>query len=149
MSSRGDLRRGRPTRTPRQRILVYCEGENTEPEYFRGLKKYLRAIPVDIVTCDIKGIGCDPLKIVKEAEIAWARDRRKNGAECYDAVWCVVDHDDHPSLRSAVEYAARAGIGVVVSTPCFEYWLLLHFDDHRAHVRQSEVTRSLRRHLRG
>lgn len=130
-------------------MLICCEGKVTEPEYFHGLVKCLRAVPVDVVRCDIKGVGCDSLKVVVESEVLWRRDRRKNGADAYDEVWCVVDRDDHNSLGAALEHARRAGISLVLSVPCFDYWLLLHFVDYRREATPTQIVRELGRHMVG
>jgi hypothetical protein len=106
-------------------------------------------VPVDVVRCDIKGVGCDPLKVVVEAEVRLERDLRKNGPDAYDQVWCVVDHDNHPSLAAAVERARKSGIHLLPSVPCFDLWLLLHFADHRKESTPSQVVRELRKHIAG
>ena len=51
----------------------------------------------------------------------------------YDGVWCVVDTDDY-DIQAARRAAEHFGVGLAVSEPCFELWLLLHFADHRAHI---------------
>jgi len=52
-------------------------------------------------------------------------------------VYCVIDRDDHQDFHKAVSEIVAANkprssfkgesIVAVVSYPCFEYWLLLHF----------------------
>jgi RloB-like protein len=142
------LRRRSATRSRKSRVLICCEGKVTEPEYFQGLVRSLRAVPVEVTRCDVKGLGCDPSKVVLEAEVRLRRDRRKNGADAYDQVWCVVDHDSHPSLAAAVEHARKAGINLVRSVPCFDYWLLLHYADHRKESTPAQVVRELRKHIK-
>jgi hypothetical protein len=51
-----------------------------------------------------------------------------------DEVWCVFDVDEHPKLAEARDQANANGIQLAVSNPCFELWLLLHFQEHRAHA---------------
>ncbi|RKN41743.1 hypothetical protein D7294_14840 [Streptomyces hoynatensis] len=43
------LKRGGPKRPELRRVLVYCEGERTEDQYFRGLRSDLRGLPVQVV----------------------------------------------------------------------------------------------------
>ena len=65
----------------------------------------------------------------------------------FDFVWCVFDIDDHPGIADAKQQARDNEIELAISNPCFELWILLHFQDHRKHVRR-EVLRSLvRKHL--
>jgi hypothetical protein len=147
--SSDSLRRRPAVRNRRPRLLICCEGKVTEPEYFEGVIRCLRAVPVDVVRCEVKGVGCDPLKVVQEAEVRWQRDKRRYGADAYDQVWCVVDRDDHPSLNDAVKFARKAGIDLALSVPSFDYWLLLHFTEHRRHSTVEQIERALRRHIVG
>ena len=79
-----------------------------------------------------------------------------------DEIWCVVDHDDRESgVATFQSRARRAGarprpsrVHVAVSKPCFEYWLLLHFEFTTKPFEGipgwsacSQVTRELKRHL--
>jgi hypothetical protein len=61
MARRGSesLDRRGPRRQRKQRILVYCEGTVMEPAYFAGLVRHMRTALVDVVRCEVKGIGCD------------------------------------------------------------------------------------------
>lgn len=97
----------------------------------------------------MKGIGCDPLTVVRRAEQKWAEDKRRNRAETYDQVWCVVDHDDHATLDEAIVYASKVNIHLVVSTPCFDYSVLLHYVDHRKSSSAKDIVRQLDKHIPG
>jgi RloB-like protein len=151
MARRGSESLGRrgPRRERKPRILIYCEGTRTEPAYFVGLVRHMRTALVDVVRCDVKGVGCDPLTVVRRAEQKWADDKRRTGGETYDQVWCVVDHDDHATLDAAIARASKAGIHLVVSTPCFDYWVLLHYVDHRKSSSAKDIERKLDKHIPG
>jgi hypothetical protein len=51
----------------------------------------------------------------------------------YDQVWCVFDKDDFPEndFNDAITIASANGFGVAYSNQSFEYWLILHFDNHQ------------------
>ncbi|HEY0494762.1 MAG TPA: RloB family protein [Kutzneria sp.] len=151
MARRGSESLGRrgPRRERKPRILVYCEGTVTEPAYFAGLVRHMRTTLVDVVRCDVKGVGCDPLTVVRRAEQKWAEDRRRNRTEAYDQVWCVVDHDDHATLDAAIAHARKANIRLVVSTPCFDYRVLLHYVDHRKSSSAKDIVQQLNKHIPG
>ena len=108
---------GRPvgTRPVRQRFLIVCEGEKTEPGYFREFR-----VPGLVV--DVHGIGANTDSLVREAMTL-----REEGE--YDQVWCVFDHDSFPAehFRRAIELAAAEGIYVAYSNEAFELWYFLHF----------------------
>jgi hypothetical protein len=65
----------------------------------------------------------------------------------YDAVWCVMDVDAHPSLAAAINKAGGNGLKVALSNPMFEYWYLLHFEKTSALMHDNEqVIRRLKKH---
>ncbi len=123
------LTRGRSSRPEQRRFLIYCEGECTENHYFKGLRRELRALPVSVC---IGGTHGEPKSLVRAA-IAHKKRAPQSAADrytAYDEVWCVMDVEaptPHPSLGEAVRLANRNGIGVALTNPCFELWLLLHF----------------------
>ena len=50
----------------------------------------------------------------------------------YESVWCVMDVEQHgknPTLSDALQCARDRKFETVLSNPCFEFWLLLHFED--------------------
>ncbi|MFI7145663.1 RloB family protein [Nonomuraea sp. NPDC050022] len=101
-------------------MLVVCEGQVTEVEYFEGIRDYFRSLPVDIRSCKVIGLGRDPGSLVdytirerdkKEKEARAQRDANI----AYDEVWCVVDVDDHKTLDQALIAARKAGINLAIS----------------------------------
>jgi hypothetical protein len=65
----------------------------------------------------------------------------------YDEVWCVFDCDEHPRIPEAMQHARDNGIHVAFSNPCFELWLLLHFQDQRGALSRGHATRLVKRHI--
>ncbi|MCX7087325.1 MAG: RloB family protein [Methylococcales bacterium] len=46
----------------------------------------------------------------------------------FDRVFCAIDRDSHQNFDEAINLAnGSKKIGMIVSYPCFEFWLLLHF----------------------
>lgn len=116
------------------------EGKDTEPEYFTGVIRFLRATGVDLHTARIQGHGGkDPERVVKETV------RLKEGDPYgYDECWSVVDVDQHSKLPGAIRLAAREGISLSVSNPCFEVWLVWHHEELRREVTSTDLRRKLR-----
>ncbi|HEX6356898.1 RloB family protein [Actinophytocola sp.] len=106
-----------PVREERSQILVVCGAKATEPEYFRGLKKERRNPAVKVV---VEAKGVDPVSLVRFA----AQKRDMMGC---DEVWCVIDVDEF-DVPKALVAAAQKRVSLAISNPCFEYWLLLHFE---------------------
>jgi len=105
-------------------ILIVCEGENTEPSYFRQFK-------LSSATIRPIGEGYNTISLVKRA-VQLSKEKS------YDQVWCVFDADPKPdnpnqakNFNDAVTLAEKKGFGVAYSNQAFEYWLILHFDDHQ------------------
>lgn len=111
-----------------KRYLIVCEGSKTEPNYFRELRHDLRIRTAKIEICG-EECGSDPVSVYSYAATLVEAEK---GAK-YDAVFCVIDKDDHKNLDEALDKIRAKGEGfvAVLSYPCFEYWLLLHYVLHR------------------
>ena len=114
--------RRKPSREPYDKVLIVCEGEKTEPIYFKGLKNYLRLHSANV---EIVGEGVTPAKIVKRAK---ALDKwEKEMGDPFDMIFCVFDKDTHADYQMALDQCAQKNYVAITSVPAFEYWLLLHF----------------------
>ena len=114
------------SRFQKDRVAIICEGTRTEPQYFSGLRRYLRINKVNFDIHRASG-GMDPSAIVKAA----LKYHGKNPD--VDRIYCVFDRDEHPHFKGVVDQIhahARNGIPLVsiTSMPCFEIWILLHFE---------------------
>ena len=147
------LGRGRPTRRPRESILIVCEGAETEPNYFKSLR---RAISLSLLEVEIVGEGAEIVRVVDEA-IRLREERATESEESirlapFDEVWCVVDtecRNDNPSWKRGVDRSKANGLKLAWSNPCFEFWLLLHFERiGRSFDGYARVRRFLTRHIR-
>lgn len=80
-----------------------------------------------------------------------ARSRAGDEDAEIDEFWCVFDVEwprNHPGLKDAIERASQNSIQLAVSNPCFELWLILHFQDQSAWL-DNDGARRLRRRLDG
>ena len=103
-------------------MLVVCEGERTEPRYFAALRDHLR-----LNTLVVKATkGVDPRTLVNIAKNESQREKSKG--EQFDFVYCVFDRDSHARFEEASDMAQARGFKLARSWPCFEFWLLLHFE---------------------
>jgi hypothetical protein len=105
-------------------IFIYCEGENTEPSYFNKFR-------LSSLTIESFGEGRNTLSLVERA-------KKLSENKGYDQVWCVFDADPKPdnpkqleNFNDAIRLAKKLNFEVAYSNQAFEYWLILHFDDHQ------------------
>jgi hypothetical protein len=106
----------------RQRFLIVCEGERTEPNYFLKFP-----IPKNSVV-DIRGTGANTASLVRMA--IQIRDRASQDENIhYDQVWCVFDRDafSAQNFNAAFQIAYQNGIQIAYSNEAFELWYVLHF----------------------
>lgn len=124
----GRLPRGRSTkkRSRGKRYLIVTNGKVTEKEYFERL--------VDLyglrgrVVIDKGAAGRDPKTLVERAADLKAKEdkeARKERFDSWESVWAVTDVDGF-SMFAAQQLARQESVGLAVSNPCFEVWLIDH-----------------------
>jgi len=146
------LRRGQPTREPYERILIVCEGKKTEPNYFNEIRQEVRISTLHIRILHSQE-GTQPLQVVSFAEAEFKKTRQ------FEKVFAVFDRDDHTTYANAIAKAESLngklenGEGkqvifkAIVSVPCFELWLLLHYEDIKYCFHRREILQQLRTHI--
>jgi hypothetical protein len=115
-NSRGYSPRTTNTRNVKQRFLIVCEGEKTEPNYFRSFR-------VPRLVVDVKGLGANPSRLVERAI-------EESKLDAYDQVWCVFDRDSWTvdDFNGAIAAAEKRKFKVAYSNEAFELWYVLHFE---------------------
>jgi hypothetical protein len=123
---------------PGDAFLIVTEGTVTEPVYFDLL---LRDLQLSIVRIKVQpGDASDPRHVIRTAEREAKEQVRKarkgvlgiNEPPKFDHVWAVVDTD--VAVRNQIwndvyQLAIAKKVTLAHSTPCFEFWLLLHLVD--------------------
>lgn len=132
--SRHSLKRQGPKREPYDRVLIVCEGEKTEPNYLREMIAHFQLSSANVAI--VGDGGAAPISVVELALEMFRADPD------YNAVFCVFDRDDHESFdralskldtarpllrRDGKKKLGEARLEAITSIPCFEYWLLLHY----------------------
>src|SRR5579863_6447941 len=134
MGGRRNLRRRPPKLQPRTRVLVLCEGEVTEPKYFQAFRHEHRSRLVEVELVSDCGVPKTLVEYAVERKKQAFREAKRYSDPFlkYDEIWCVFDVDAHPHLNEAKNQARDNGLNLAISNPCFELWVLLHFQDQRA-----------------
>lgn len=123
MASKRCRHRQRNPQRLKRIVSIVCEGERTEPTYFRGLRDCAQVAGRFTVK-----VRSESNAIEKAIEIA--KQGAADGVD-YDYVWAVVDaegRDRQEKIKTLLAKAAKAGVVVCVSNPCFEYWPMLHLE---------------------
>lgn len=105
--------------------LIVCEGKQTEPNYFNGLRKkinekYGSKVDVLIPSIEVKGTGKNTTDLVNYTDkyVNYANKR-------YGQVWVVFDKDDY-SNEQFNQAIKNCDYNVAWSNPNFELWILSH-----------------------
>jgi len=113
------------------RYLIVCEGKETEPNYFEGIKRkinvhYSERVRVEEqIELDIEGTGRNTNSLVNFTEYIINRSLMP-----YGHVWVIFDKDNFSDdqFNSAIEQARKKGYHTGWSNEAIELWFLLHFE---------------------
>lgn len=124
---------------PPKLFLIVCEGEKTEPNYFRSFK-------LTSANVTVEGCGRNTVSLIKKA--IDIRSKAEKDDEIYDQVWCVFDRDSFPlhNFNEAISLAGRNDINVAYSNEAFELWYLLHFHYYDSGITRAKYKRMLTQH---
>jgi RloB-like protein len=112
-----------PARQPQPRILIVCEDSKSSAYYLQDLSRELNlnAVKVEGERC-----GSAPSSVLRFAQEQYKNSEKDRNA--YDRVYCVFDRDRHTCFDATVQSISQMKkFFAITTTPCFEFWLLLHF----------------------
>ncbi len=124
-------------------FVIATEGEKTEPTYFKSLNTGRSVVSVKCVKGNTASSPGDVLKRMK-------KHINKKELIGGDEAWIVVDKDDwqDADLKTLLEWSqSQTNFGLAVSNPCFEYWLLLHFEDGNKVANEKACMTRLKKHM--
>ena len=104
------------------RFLIVCEGEKTEPNYFKAFTERWSEVKEIKVT----GCGCSTCQLIIEAKKLREKLERERMVP-FDRVWLVFDKDDFKDFNKAIADAKKEGMNCAWSNQAFELWYVLHF----------------------
>ncbi|HNW52466.1 MAG TPA: RloB family protein, partial [Prolixibacteraceae bacterium] len=125
---------------------IYCEGENTEPEYFRSFKVNTETKVTAI------GLGRSKTALVEKAIELLNREKLLKRQANYDSdrqLWVVFDYDfrgdanEAADFNNAINLAQSKGIRVAYSNDNFELWFVLHYQYQTAAATRYDYYRTL------
>jgi hypothetical protein len=120
------LKRQKGNRAQYDYARIVCEDSKTEPYYFRGLCNSLGLNPANIKISGCPN-GNDPFSLVNYAQEIFEQEPD------HDRIYCVFDKENsnYQGALNKIQELFSKGVPIyaVPSVPCFEYWLLLHFEE--------------------
>lgn len=130
---------------PTNNIWLFCEGE-TEKYYFQKFKA-LERIPRFVLKVktsrrtDATGL----VEYVIRFKKSNLRDFQKD-----DLIYCIFDRNSNTNikLKKATDMAKESGIEIIFSNPCFEYWILCHFESMLTICEFDEIKIKIETHMR-
>jgi hypothetical protein len=153
------LQRRRALRQPYERMLIVCEGEKSEPNYLRAIQREHRLSTTHIQVLHSQ-MGTDPAQVLAYARKMFLQGDATKGLQprAFDRLVVVFDRDEHHGYHAALaqvqglsgklknDEGLAVRVDAVASVPCFELWLLLHFEDVAAPLSASEALARLLLH---
>lgn len=148
MGKRGVKRIGK-NKPQRLRFLIVSEGAVTERDYFDAVKRSATKRSQMKLGENIVFVPpgpTSPIEMVKKAHELWIKSRQEDDE--YDAVWCVFDVEAkvnqtaRPGLADALQMVKTRKykkISIALSNPCFELWVLLHYENCNAWTYSDDV----------
>lgn len=144
------------------RILIVTEGSKTEPLYLEEIRAAHQLHSANVAVQPGQ-LGTAPIQVVDYAQQLFKKGDVRKGIrpKSFDQVYAVFDRDEHDSYFEALNLAKsldgklrndesqKIRFQAIASIPCFELWLLLHYEDIQAPIHRNDVMARLKQHLPG
>jgi hypothetical protein len=136
------------------------KGSKTEPNYFKEIRAAYRLHTANVEVWPSES-GTSSIQVVQNARELFEHGSRHRRIQprAFEQVYAVFDRDDNTSYFQALALAEFLDgklqndnkesviFKAIASVPCFELWLLLHYEDIQAPIHRDEVMRRLRRYI--
>ncbi len=126
-------RKSRKVQPSQRRKVIYIafEGSKTERKYFDGVIKQHNMRNIRLLTK--KNTRSSPSDVIKRLDIQKGTRKQVHAVELEEEFWAVFDTDRRPTelLSRVAEEAKLKNYFVADSIPCFEVWLVQHFNSLR------------------
>lgn len=123
------------------RVLIVCEGKETEPNYFQSFHMMQHGgIVFEIET---EGKGENTKQVVQKA--IQLRNFAEEINNPFDSVWAVFDKDSFSDekFNTAIQMAEQQGINTAWSNEAFELWYVLHFQYRNTPMSRTDYAREI------
>jgi hypothetical protein len=135
--------RAKVSRSDQKRILVVAEGSKTEPNY---IAEFIRLEGLGNISPFLtRDNNTAPTKLLEQARRILLLDKD------FDLAFVISDRDEFPDFLTAMNAAPHVkcspNIRFIYSDPCFELWLLFHFEMHDGPIDRHQALKKLQTHI--
>ncbi|MBM9578897.1 RloB domain-containing protein [Leptospira sp. 201903070] len=127
-------------------IIIACEGQKTEKQYFNS--EIFHSSRLQVIVLETKDGNSAPKHILER--LRKYKDSYK--LEANDQLWLMIDVDRWPNEQIS-EVCGEAlkikNTSLAVSNPCFEVWLYLHFEAIKQTVNSKDIESMLKAKMGG
>lgn len=108
-------------------IIIASEDTHAVDQYFSRFKPER----VQFIVLPTKDGHSSPMDVMKRID----KFKEENATVENDQFWLCIDQDDWANdnhianLTQVLAHCRNKGYQIALSNPCFEFWLLLHFED--------------------
>jgi hypothetical protein len=139
------------TKSKRRFFLIVCEGEKTEPNYFKSLRDSLPKGVLDVCEFSIEGEGYNTESLVKRS-LKFKLDWEKEINRKIDKLWIVFDRDSFKPLafNNAIQtcLTKKPKVEAAWTNEAFELWFLLHFHYYNTGISRKKYQDLIERNLK-
>ncbi len=128
----------------RNTFLIYCEGLNTEPEYFNSFPIMPEAKAI--------GLSRSGVSLVEKVIELIEKQKEKDPDQ---QIWVVFDRDvrysdgkkGNADFNKAIKLAYEKGLKCAYSNDCFELWFVLHREYQQSALNRTQYYEKLSKWL--
>ncbi|MFZ4762476.1 MAG: RloB family protein [Alphaproteobacteria bacterium] len=132
--------RNKPLKTIKQ-LLIVCADSTKSVTYLNQLKREYRGKGFNL---NVEGKG----KSNAVSVFKYAQKLIKKSGVAYDTVFCEFDKDNDPHFESVRQQIKNESNFIDCSSnPCFEFWLVLHYEKTSHSIHTQECYKRLEKHI--
>ena len=132
-------------------FIVFCEGERTEPNYFKYFNGIASQIRIELIG-HADGQN-SPLGLYATAEKLLLPSEEnpipKYDLRAEDEIWFVVDTDSWGKVIDELKASASKHKNwfVAQSNPCFEVWQYYHFEKNKPNFAEVSISKTWKKYM--
>ena len=144
--------RRKPLKETAKSTVFICEDTTSSPPYIKYVCELYGLQNYQVITGN--EYGSSPKSIVSHAKDLLQQNTRKyrKGEDLkIGKIFCIIDTLEHENGQTALaainSASSHSEIEMICLTPCFEFWLILHFCYTEKPLTAHEAVKELKKHI--